>query len=170
MKLLEGVSEVDDLDSFVAGLGAIGDANDCAVQAFDARYVAGREHLASALAHAERAFERGENVARERAVEVLLYAAGRRQIRRALEMGVESGETPAVVLVAAAPGVADPERSEAAAANAVAERLAPGGGFDARDDERVRAFFEIGDAELAATDAGLEELVRERVALLDVEK
>ncbi|WP_020222091.1 KEOPS complex subunit Cgi121, partial [Halarchaeum acidiphilum] len=60
--------------------------------------------------------------------------------------------------------------AEAAAANAVAERVGPGGGFDARDEERIRDFFEIGDAELAATDASLEALVCERVALLDVEK
>lgn len=170
MRIVEGVATIDDTDAFVGALGDIGDANDCVVQAFDARYVAGHDHLASALDHAERAFERGENVARERAVEVLLYAAGRRQIRRALTMGVETGETPVVVLVAADHAVADPEAAEAAAANAVAERVGPGSGFDARDEERIRDFFEIGDAELAATDASLEALVCERVALLDVEK
>lgn len=170
MRVVEGVADVADVEAFVAELGDVGDATDCTVQAFDARYVAGREHLASALEHADRAFERGENVARERAVEVLLYAAGRRQIRRALAMGVDEGETPVVVLVAADPGVADPGDAEAAGANAVAERLEPGGGFDARDDDLVREFFEVSDAELDATEAGLSALVRERVALLDVEK
>ncbi|GGM74911.1 KEOPS complex subunit Cgi121 [Halarchaeum rubridurum] len=170
MKVVEGVADVDDVEAFVETLGDVGDATDCTVQAFDARYVAGRTHLESALAHADRAFERGENVARERAVEVLLYAAGRRQIRRALTMGVEVGETPTVVLVAAETGVADPDEAEQAATNAVAEHLHPGGGFDARDEALIREFFEIPDAERAATDASLADLVRERVALLDVEK
>ncbi|MBP2252045.1 KEOPS complex subunit Cgi121 [Halarchaeum solikamskense] len=170
MRLVEGVADVEDVEAFVEALGEIGDANDCTVQAFDARYVAGRDHLASALDHADRAFERGENVARERAVEVLLYAAGRRQIRRALTMGVEAGVSPAVALVAADPGIGDPEGAEAASANAIAERLGPGGGFDARDEELIREFFEIEEIELAATDTSLGDLVRERVALLDVEK
>ncbi|WP_435099166.1 KEOPS complex subunit Cgi121 [Halarchaeum sp. P4] len=170
MRLVEGTAEVENVDAFVGELGDVGETHDCAVQAFDARYVAGRAHLESALEHAERAFERGENVARDRAVEVLLYAAGRRQIRRALTMGVDEGETPAVVLVAADPGVRDPDAVEAAAANAVKERLAPGGGLEAREDERVCEFFDVGTAERAATDASLEDLVRERVALLDVEK
>jgi len=170
VRVVEGVADVDDVEAFVETLGDVGDANDCTVQAFDARYVAGRDHLTSALAHADRAFERGENVARERAVEVLLYAAGRRQIRRALTMGIETGETPTAVLVAADPGLDDSDGAEAATANAVAERLKPGGGFDTRNETRLRDFFEISDAELAATDASLNDLVRERVALLDVTK
>jgi KEOPS complex subunit Cgi121 len=40
----------------------------------------------------------------------------------------------------------------------------------AYDEELVREFFGITEGELAATDAGLAELVGERVALLDVEK
>jgi hypothetical protein len=40
----------------------------------------------------------------------------------------------------------------------------------ARDDELIRAFFDISDMELAATDAPLVDLVVERVSLLAVEK
>ncbi|PSP82202.1 KEOPS complex component, partial [Halobacteriales archaeon QS_4_69_225] len=40
----------------------------------------------------------------------------------------------------------------------------------AYEETRVREFFDVGDAELAATDAGLEALVEERVALLVVER
>jgi len=175
VRLVEGTASVADVDAFVADLAAIGDEHGCTVQAFDARYVADREHLETALRHADRAFERGENVARDRGVEVLCYAAGRRQIDRALAMGVEEGETPAVVLVAAEETdgdatAADASRAEDAAAEAVAARLESGPGLDATDEERVREFFEVGDAELAATDAGLAALVAERVALLDVEK
>ena len=38
------------------------------------------------------------------------------------------------------------------------------------DPGRVRAFFDVSEAELAAVDGDLAALVHERVALLDVEK
>jgi len=177
MRVVEGTAVVDDLDDFVAALGDVGDAHDCVVQAFDARDVAGREHLATALRYAARAHRRGDAIARDPAVEVLLYAAGRRQIDRALAMGVDAGETPVVVLVASdfpdAP--VDERDAEADCATAVADRLDAtdsldaGEPFGATDRERVREFFDVGDRELAATDASLADLVRERVVLLSID-
>ncbi len=168
MELLECRLAIDDLDSFVADIGEIGDHHGVTIQAFDSRYVADRQHLERAVEFADRAIARGENVARDRAVEILLYAAGRRQIDRALEMGVGEGDTQAVVLV-------DGERAgdEAAAVEAVEELDAvvdrePT--LAAQDADTLCDFFAIPDAERAATDAPLSALVRERVALLEVEK
>ena len=169
MKLVEGEATVEDVGEFVARLDEIGDDHDCTVQAFDANYVVSHAHLSRALDLADRARERGEAVARDRGVEVMLYAAGRRQIDRALECGVREGRGPVVVLVAA-DGADDPVRAERAAASAVATELDQCGTLGEFDPERVRAYFDIGDAELDATDADLEALVLERVALLDVEK
>jgi len=95
MEVVEGVATVDDIDAFVERLGAVGEDHGVAVQAFDARYVVDREHLERAVELADRAFARGDAIARDRSVEILLYAAGRRQINRALEMGVGEGESPA---------------------------------------------------------------------------
>jgi KEOPS complex subunit Cgi121 len=166
MELVEGRLTVDDVDELVERLGTVGDEFDTTVQAFDARYVAGREHLERAVELADRATERGENVARDRGVEILLYAAGRRQINRALAMGVDEGEGPAVVLVDGG--------DEAAAADAVRNRFAVEPELtvdvDHADGELIRDFFTVTDAERAATDATLADLIRERVALLDVEK
>lgn len=174
MRVVEGVAAVDDLDAFVDRLGEIGSRRDCAVQAFDARRVVGRDHLRRAVELADRSIERGENVARDRAVEILLYAAGRRQIDRALTMGVNEGETPAVVLIAADRGAeaADPADREADAAAAVADlpALSPGETLGEFDEERVREFFDVTARESAATEGTLAEIVLERVALLDVEK
>lgn len=166
MKLVEGVARIDDLDDFLARLGAIGDESGAAVQAFDARYVAGRDHLRRAVELANRAVERDENVARDRSVEILLYAAGRRQIDQALELGVAEGEHAVVVVVDGG--------DEAAAVEAVGELLevgsGPGSGLSAADVGRIQAYFDVSQAEREATGAGLESLVCERVALLDVEK
>jgi KEOPS complex subunit Cgi121 len=166
MELVEGRATVEDVEAFVAKLGEIGDEHACTVQAFDARYIVSRSHLDRALSLADRARERGEAVARERAVEILLYAAGRRQIERALELGVAEGENAVVVLIAAERR----EGEEQGAAAAVSDLLEPEDTLGEFDDERVREFYNVGERELAATDAGLAALVLERVALLDVEK
>ncbi|MFC7214439.1 KEOPS complex subunit Cgi121 [Saliphagus sp. GCM10025334] len=183
MELLAGRLHVDDLDSFVADLGEIGDTHDVSVQAFDARYVAGRRHLERAVTLADRAIERGENVARDRAVEILCYAAGRRQIDRALEMGVDEGESDVIVLVdgpgdelAARAHLEDRFGFESVSAlETVEEDVDVDADVDGDvnvepDLNTVRSFFEISDAERTATTASLEDLVCERVALLEVEK
>ncbi|MFC6767396.1 KEOPS complex subunit Cgi121 [Natrinema soli] len=168
MELLECRLEIGDLDSFVADIGEIGDRHGVTIQAFDSRYVADRCHLERAVELADRAIERGENVARDRAVEILLYAAGRRQIDRALEMGVGEGDNRAVVLV---DGDADDAEAAALAAleelDAFVEREPT---LETQDEETICEFFEITDAERGATDASLSALVGERVALLEVEK
>ena len=164
--IVEGHADVDDVDAFVADLAAIGEAFDCAVTAFDARYVAGRRHLETAVERANRAFDRDDAIADDRGIEVLLYAAGRRQIERALEMGVEEGPGPVVVVVDGG-GAED----EAAAADRVRDLLEPADVLGVeRDEALIREFFGITEVELGATDASLELLVIERVSLLAVEK
>jgi len=179
MHILEGRATVEDVDAVVAELAAIGDEHGCTIQAFDARYLVGREHLERSVELADRAIERGENVARDRGVEILLYAAGRRQIDDALAMGVEAGEQDVAVLI---DGVdedgeaedAEAEVHEADAAAAVHEALdvaeRPTLGIEHTDAALVREFFDVSEAELGATDAELADVVLERVALLDVEK
>jgi KEOPS complex subunit Cgi121 len=78
-------------------------------------------------------------------------------------MGVAEGTGPTVVLV-------DGDGDEAAAADEVAAMLDPAATLGEYDPARVRAFFDVEEAELAATAAGLPALVRERVALLPVER
>jgi len=167
MRLVEGDADIDDLDAFLDRLNGIAADHGVTVQAFDARYVVGRHHLERAIELADRAIARGENVARDRGVEILLYAAGRRQIDDALEMGVSEGRSPVVVLVSDPGGDGS---AEADAADAVGDLLDRGAALDAVDADRVRAFFDITEAELDATDGDLADLVVERVALLDVEK
>ena len=167
MRLVEGSVDFDDVDAFVERLSAVGESHGVTVQAFDARYVVSRAHLERAVELADRALERGENVARDRGVEILLYAAGRRQIDRALTLGVSPGTQLVVVLV---DSTADDETAERDAATAVAEVVTTEGTLGRVDEERVRTYFDVSDRELAAVAGTLEDVVLERVALLDVEK
>ena len=165
MRTVTATMTIDDLDGFLADIEAISEATDAAIQCFDADYVAGDRHLRRAVELAERAREQGTAVAREPAVEILLYAAGRRQINQALEMGVDEGETTVVGVVSGG--------DEAAAEQRVQELLGTTGTADPvslGDAETIRVFFDIGDREVAVVDGDLEDIVLERVALLDVEK
>lgn len=167
MELLTGTAEIDDLDSFLAELDSVGEEFGCAVQAFDARYVAGPEHLERAVELANRATERGETIARDRSVEILLYAAGRRQINRALEIGVSKGKREVVIVVDGENG-----GDESGAIGTLSELVGPADWEpgDRADPEAIAEFHGITDAERSATDASVEELVCERVALLVVER
>lgn len=190
MKLLAGAATIDDLDGFLDACSAVADERGVTVQAFDADYVVGRDHLRRAVELASRARERGENVARDRSVEILCYAAGRRQIEDALTMGVSEGRGRVVVLVDdpdadggdaedgvdGTPGAGTaPDRGPEGETTAAAD-LRDLFGLDPVEDPRshdpalVRSFFGVSDDELAAAAAGLAPLVVERVALLDVEK
>lgn len=162
MEVVEGEATVADIDAFVEELAAVAEEHGSTVQAFDARYVAGRDHLERAVALAERARERGEAIADDPAVEILLYAAGRRQITDALEMGVSEGGCPVVAVAV--------DGDEEGAATALRELLAPADALGTVDAGRVRDFFDITDDELAATDGDLADVVLERIALLTVVK
>jgi KEOPS complex subunit Cgi121 len=168
MELLEAEITLEDINDFLGQIGEVSEEYDVTIQAIDASYVVGRDHLGQAVRLADRAFERGENIARERSVEILLYAAGTRQIDEALTLGVEPGTQPAVVVVHDPNGSGD----ETAALDAVASLsgVSTAQTIDTFERNKVQSWFEISDAELAATDATLSELVCERVALLTVEK
>ena len=165
MRTVTARTTIDDLDGFLADIEAISDATDAAIQCFDADYVAGDRHLRRAVELAERAREQGTAVAREPAVEILLYAAGRRQINQALEMGVSEGEGDVVGVVSGGnEQAAEARMRELLGATDTDDPVSLG------DEDTIRAFFDIGDAELTVVDTELEDLVLERVALLDVEK
>ncbi|MFW5917620.1 MAG: KEOPS complex subunit Cgi121 [Halorubrum sp.] len=128
-----GTAAVDDLDAFLASLDAIADGSGAVVQAFDADLVVSDDHLRAATRLAARAIARGEAVARDPGVEILLYAAGRRQIDRALAIGISEGERRIAVLVADFGEVSGADRRPAdldAAVASVEELLAtaPTGG------------------------------------------
>lgn len=144
-------------------LDAIAAETDATIQAFDARYIVSARQLTSALEFADRAIERGKAIADDRSVEILLYAAGRRQINRALELGLKDHPHPVVIVVDGGD-----EPTARAAIRSLFTKTRAIDGSDA-DHERIARYFDIGDAE-RSTGASLEHLVLERVALLTVNR
>ena len=173
VELVEGTTRIDDLGEFLDAIGSIREATGAVVQAFDADLVVSADQLRCAVRLAARSIARGEAIAHDPAVEILLYAAGRRQIERALELGVSEGNARVVAVVAdfgAVPGSDRPSGDVDGAVASLATLLEPTGTLGAFDETAVRSFYGVTDRELAATDGDLSDVVRERVALLDVEK
>lgn len=163
MRVLERTAVVEDTDNFLARLDDLRETHGVAVQAFDARYVVSRLHVEEAVSKARRSFDRGENVADTVSMEVLLYAAGTRQIDVATRMGLRRGEHDAVFVVDGG--------GEEEAADAVRGMTYEADDFVYGDDERLLDFFGLTDEEVGAVGSDrLESLVLERVALLDVNK
>jgi KEOPS complex subunit Cgi121 len=159
VKLVEGRAAIDDLDAFLDTIDSIATAHGSTIQVFDARYIADRTHLKRAVELATRAQERNEMIARKLSVEILLYAAGRRQIERAMAMGVSEGSCSVVAVVLGG----DEER----ACEAVSDQLEPESTLSTVDSERLADFFDVTDAERRVAD-DLASLVHERVAMLAV--
>lgn len=113
VEIVSGTATIDDLDAFLASIRTIGEETGAVVQAFDADLVVSADALRLATRLAARAIARDEAVARDPAVEILLYAAGRRQIDRALRLGVSEGHARVVAVVADFGAVSGAERPEA---------------------------------------------------------
>jgi KEOPS complex subunit Cgi121 len=175
MELVTGTPT--DVEALLGGLDGVAADHGVIAQAFDARYVADRAHLRQAVEFAARERARGEAIADDPAMEVLLYAAGRRQIDRALAMGASAGEPSVVVLAGdeaadeAADEAGDEAADEAGAAAAVRalEAFDPGA-VTFGDRPTLQEFFDVSEAELAAAGGDLAGVVCERVALLVVER
>lgn len=148
------------------------------VQFFDARLIAGWEHLFFAALNALKAFESGVNVSNSLAIEILLFASAQRQIKRAVELlGVKPETSAAAVLV-----MAETPQGVTEALKTLSG-LVPG----ERDDslleltnekmEAIKGFFKISDLEFQAKLGGeglekraLTDLVIEHMALLVTQK
>ena len=91
---------IQDPEDILAKIREWGKAHRAEVLAMDARSVIGRDHLESAVAHAERAQAQGTMSARSLAAETLLYASGHRQVVDAIHAaGLRKGtERAALVL------------------------------------------------------------------------
>ena len=77
----------------------------------DPQMVCGRDHIVSAVMHAERAFGQGMNRSKTLPTEIILYAAGDRQIGRAMERMRPKEGTDGMVAVLL--GIDDPKLEKA---------------------------------------------------------
>jgi len=137
------------------------------VQFFDAKLVAGWQHLYFAALNAVTAFKNRLNISNNLGIEILLYASAQRQIKEAVKLiGIHpTSRKVAVVIVANT-------RSKASSLLSVISFLLTGsirddGLLELTDDklEGIRRLFEISDIEL---EANVEKEDGEKEALMDL--
>ena len=139
--------------------------NELLLQFLDADRVLGKEHILSAIEHADRAFERSENISETLGMEILIYASGEPQIKNALaKIGLTDGCERIAIITQ---GGMDKEALHTLIFHLNLER-----------DDEVLEFneikareFGINDIEIAAVEKNkVMDLILERVAMVDVRK
>jgi KEOPS complex subunit Cgi121 len=178
-KIIVGKVGITNVDDFLSSLKNIANKYDVTIQAMDAGLIAGEEHIISAVKKAIRAVERKRSITNDLGLEVLLYAAGRRQIERALAMGVSVSEGEKRVAIVMVDVSAGAQRDLEMVAEEIKKKIGlqeePISELELeyRTDkkEKIKKFFDITEEELKAVgESKLKMLVLERVAMLDVLK
>ncbi len=92
IRILEGTVFINNVDGFLHKIKKTGEEKNITIQALDADKIAGAEHIRFAVEKAINSFKNGTNIANDLAKEIMLYAAGTRQISRAMKIGIRSGK------------------------------------------------------------------------------
>lgn len=174
--LLAGHLWISDVAVFLSTLTALAHTHQVTIQALDADLIAGEEHLRAAVKKALRAIKRKRSITTDLGLEILVYASGRRQIERALELGVKAGEHTIVVVIVDVTGEKDLELVAGEVKRRIGLEEVPLGILDSgmtHPPKRARIidFYNITPEEINAVgEQKLKLLVLERVALVDVLK
>ena len=150
------------------------------IQIFNAKFIAGYEHLYFAVLNALTAFKNGFNISKNLAMEVLLFASAQTQINKAIEtLGVKPDVSEVAVVI-----ISDSKDGAEVALRVVSELLSgerSDSVLELNEDKvkAIRELFSITDPEIEAVserlgEGGVEEavtrLIIERVALLPTQR
>ncbi len=100
IKIIGAQGKVDDVDKLLRKIKQFADENNLIIQIFNADLIYGKNHLVSAVEHAERAFKTNTNATNSLEMEIMLYASGERQIKLAIpKMGVKMGNSKVAFVI-----------------------------------------------------------------------
>jgi KEOPS complex subunit Cgi121 len=160
--ILEGTIFIKDIEILLTKIKEIRKGKNIVILALDADKLAGKVHLLFAIEKAFDSFKTGRNIANDLGKEIMLYAAGTRQINRAMKIGVHNGNNN-IVIVAIGEDVDLSMFDEIIPKDVVQ--------YEVSKNRALMDIFNITDEEIKA--AGVEkipDLVLERVALVDILK
>jgi len=161
IQILEGTVFIENKELFLKKIKEISSGKNLAIQAFDADKLVGKEHLTFAIGKALDSFKNGTNIANDLAKEIMLYAAGTRQINRAVKIGVHDGWNN--IAIVAVGDIIDLSVFEITPRNVLE--------YSGSKKSTLMDIFNITHEEIEAAGAHkIQELVLERVALVDVMK
>ncbi len=162
IQILEGTILIDNTEKFLQKLKRISKEKSIVIQALDADKLAGEEHLKFAVEKAISSFKTGRNIANDLAKEIMLYAAGTRQINKSMRLGVHNGENN-IALVAIGEDIDVSEFNEITPKPVIQ--------YNKSKNDTLMEIFNITEKETKSVgNDKIPELVLERVALVDVIK
>ena len=164
--------KIEDVEEFIQNIRK--ETGNVTVQFFDAKFVAGYEHLYFAVLNALTAFKNGLSISKNLAIEILLYAAAERQIRNAVQLlGVREDTAKVAVVVLAESKDEVVKALDKVSSIIQAEEDESILEIDDEKFETIRKLFNVSDLELEAKlerksleKEALKDLIIERVALL----
>ena len=164
--------KIENVEEFIQNIRK--ETGNVTVQFFDARFVAGYEHLYFAVLNALTAFKNGLSISKNLAIEILLYAAAERQIRNAVQLlGVREDTAKVAVVVLAESKDEVVKALDKVSSIIQAEEDESILEIDGKKFEAIRKLFNVSDLELEAKlerkgleKEALKDLIIERVALL----
>lgn len=160
--IIEGTIFIDDMEAFLKKIRKISKEKNIVIQALNTDKLAGKEHLMFAIEKAMISYKTGKNMANDPSKEIMLYAAGTRQINRAIKIGIHNGNNN-IVLVAIGEHIDLSDFSDILPKNVLQ--------YDKSKNADLMEVFNITDEEIHAVGADrIPELVIERVALVDILK
>jgi len=100
MKIIGCTGNIDQVTDVITSVNLYAEEESLEIQLFDAHMIFGKPHLISAFEHAKRSIQRGENATHSLGMEILLYASGERQIKKAIKkMGIKQDRTSFVAII-----------------------------------------------------------------------
>lgn len=162
IRILAGTIFIDDKEKFLHKLNKMSKDKGIVLQALDADKLAGEEHIRFAVEKAIKSFRSGRNIANDLAKEIMLYAAGTRQINKAMRLGVHNGENNIAI-------VAIGDEIDLSEFNEISPK--PVLQYNSSKNDALMEIFNITEEEVEAVgNDKIPDLVIERIALVNVIK
>lgn len=101
VKIIGATGGISDTEEFLKKINSFAQKNKIEVQVLNADLVYGKKHLVSSVFHAYKAFQNKNNTSNSIAMEILLYASGERQLKKAIpKMGIKNGRNNIAIIFA----------------------------------------------------------------------
>lgn len=165
--LTGGRKHIADVKAFLKSVASISADSGVTVQAVNAGAIAGKGHIEYAVEKAVQSFKDKRNLARDMGMEIMLYLRGRRQIERALDMGVKPGDNEIAFII-----VGEHAEKALPAVHSLLDEVDESViDYSHKKDDLLKKLFEITPAEIEIVgEEKIPLLVRERSALLEFDK
>jgi KEOPS complex subunit Cgi121 len=99
-KIIGAKGNIENIDNYLKKIKKFSIKNNVTIQVFNADLIFGEKHLISAYEHAVRSIKQNRNKTNSLEMEILLYAAGERQLKIAIpKMGFKKGESNLAIII-----------------------------------------------------------------------